>query len=93
MRVVKLDSKNKKYCGAEAYLHLSRIWFKKEDLKNARQFFIRAVKLDPILIMMDEVWRLSKTGSFPRWNICINPQKKIKIKKCLKFKGSWDFFK
>ena len=89
--MVKLDSKNEKYCGAEAYLHLSRIWFKKEDLKNARQFFIRAVKLDPILIMMDEVWQFAKDGFFPALEYLYKSAKKNKNKKMFKVQRKLGF--
>jgi tetratricopeptide (TPR) repeat protein len=59
-RGLKLDPNNERYSGAEAYLYMGMIKFEKGDLKEAKKFFSRAVKLEPALILMDGVWQFAK---------------------------------
>jgi tetratricopeptide (TPR) repeat protein len=64
-RAIKMDPENEEYSGAEACLYSSMIMFKKGNEKWAKQFFARAVKLDPTLILKDELWEFAKAGFFP----------------------------
>lgn len=70
-RALKLDPNDERYSGAEALLYLAMIKFKKGDLKRAKQFFRRAVEMDPGLILTDKVWQLAKDGFFPSVGIFV----------------------
>jgi tetratricopeptide (TPR) repeat protein len=76
-RALKIDPKNEKCAGSDACLYLSRIMYRKGDKKRANIFFAKAIKLEPFLIYVDDVWQFARDGYFPALEYLYNTAKGV----------------